>query len=145
MGSLFSDIGSGIESTYDYLKSSLDDGSTVPEYDPETGEPLNDAAKKAVADYEREYEGGTKADKVAEAAEAVGKVLGAKGPEVLAKGGTAPLPGVPAPLKGYAATKSPYAAPSYLSGSVDYNKMVGNLVAGLLKQRIRSPKISSLL
>lgn len=145
MGSLFSDIGSGIESTYDYLKSSLDDGSTVPEYDPETGEPLNDAAKKAVADYVREYEGGTTADKVAEAAESVGKVLGTKGPGALATGGTAPLPGVPAPLKGYAATKSPYAAPSYLAGSIDYNKMVGNLVASLLKQRTRSPKISSLL
>ena len=39
----------------------------------------------------------------------------------------------------------PYAAPSYLAGSVDYNKLVGQLVNTLLKGNIRPRRINPLL
>lgn len=80
------------------------------------------------------------------AAEAVGKALGANKQQVLAEGRMLGADRVSSTRpKDFGTKQSPYAAPSYLSGSIDYNKMVNNLVAGLLKQQIRRTNLRTLV
>jgi len=78
--------------------------------------------------------------------EARGKLQKIQGPEVLARGQMLGADRVSsAGVRGFGTQKSPYAAPSYLTGSVDYNKMVAKMMEGLLKQRIRKVDIRTLV
>lgn len=80
------------------------------------------------------------------AAGAVGKALGANKQQVLAEGRMLGADRVSSTRpKDFGVKQSPYAAPSYLAGSIDYNKMVNNLVAGLLKQQIRRTNLKTLV
>ena len=79
------------------------------------------------------------------AATAIGEI-GKYDPPSATKGSRVPdLPDIAAGRISRMAVESPYAAPSYLAGSVDYNKMVGQLVNTLLKGNIRPRRINPLL
>ena len=152
MGSLFNDIGMGREEVdpSDEIKRGMlygEDDDTELMGDWATGE------KGSLSGYTAEIDPSTgevkyfkdvkfDAKKALEGASKIGGLT----PKAL--GGTGRLPSVDMPsVSGgrYSPQQSPYAAPSYLQGSTDYNKQVGQLVQALLKGQIRGRSIKSLI
>lgn len=112
------------------------------EYDPETGEPINKAAVKAEAEYDKWAE--SQDYNILDAAEKLGSL--GKQPGALAQSGRLSSPSMSGGRRGsYSAMQSPYQTPTYLASSLDYNKMVNQLVTGLLKQNVRRTKLSTLV
>ena len=117
------------------------------EYDPDTGEPVNKSAvkmEKLYDEYVAKEDSKSKFD-YGKALEGASKI-GDFSPKAI--GGTGRQPGVNMPsVSGgrYVPQQSPYAAPSYLQGSTDYNKQVGQLVQALLRGQIRGRSIKSLI
>jgi hypothetical protein len=160
MSGVLSDIGTGIEDAFGSVSDGVDDlfESDKPygespdldsykrdaKYDPDTGEPLNEAAEKAEAEYDKFA---AKEDsKYEDVLKAASKLGGAGAPGVIAKSGR--LPGVNMPsVRGgrFTPQQSPYAAPSYLQGSQAYNSQVGKLVQTLLNSQIRGRSIRTLI
>ncbi len=160
LSGFFNDVGTGIEDAFGYVSDGasdlfesdkpygespeLDSYKRDAKYDPDTGEPLNKAAEKAEAEYDKFA---AKEDsKYKDVLQAASKLGGAGAPGVIAKSGR--LPGVNMPsLSGgrYSPQQSPYAAPSYLQGSQAYNSQVGKLVQTLLNSQIRGRSIKSLI
>ena len=167
MGDTFRSIGSSIEDAFspykpfgspvDPTKAEYDFDTGTPEniealrlaaeYDPDTGEPLNASAmrmEKLYDEYVAKEDSKSKFD-VGKALEGASKI-GDFSPKVIGK--TSRQPGVDMPsVSGgrYSPQQSPYAAPSYLQGSTDYNKQVGQLVQALLRGQIRGRSIKSLI
>jgi len=166
MGDIFRGMGSSIEDAFSPDKpfgSPVD--PTKAEYDFDTGTPENIEALRLDAEYDDEGRpvnaSAMKMEKLYDEFVAkedsksefdVGKALegaskiGGLTPKAL--GGTGRLPSVnmPSVSRGrYSPTESPYAAPSYLQGSRDYNKQVGQLVQALLRGQIRGRNIKSLI
>ena len=152
MGSLFNDIGMGrqeVDPSGEIKRGMLygeDDDTTLmgdwatgeegslsgytAELDPSTGEVKY--FKDIEFDAKKALEGASK--------------IGDFSPKVI--GGTSRQPGVNMPsVSGgrYSPQESPYAAPSYLQGSTEYNKQVGQLVQALLRGQIRGRSIKSLI
>jgi len=106
-----------------------------------------------LADYTAEYDPATGKTRyfkdidvadVAAAAEKLGSL--GKQPGALAQSGRLSSPSMSGGRRGsYSAMQSPYQTPTYLASSLDYNKMVAQLVTGLLKQNVRRTKLSTLV
>jgi hypothetical protein len=84
---------------------------------------------------------------LAKAATAIGKIGEYEPPSPVSGSRPPPLPSMGrGRVSGMTGERPyPYAAPSYLAGSVDYNKLVGQLVNTLLKGNIRPRRINPLL
>ncbi len=81
---------------------------------------------------------------VADIAEKLGSL--GKQPGAIAQSGRLPSPSIPGGRRGsFSETQSPYQTPTYLASSLDYNKMINQLVTGLLKQNVRRTKLSTLV
>lgn len=162
MSGVLSDIGTGIEDAFDSVSDGvgdlfesdkpygespdLDSYKRDAKYDPDTGEPLNEAAEKAEAEYDRFA---AKEDSIyKDVLQAASKLGGVGAPGVIGKTGR--LPGVDLPSGGGQRrlpmpNQYPYAAPSYLQGSQAYNSQVGKLVQTLLNSQIRGRSIRTLI
>ena len=152
MGGLFNDIGMGRKEVdpSDEIKRGMlygEDDDTELMGDWATGE------KGSLSGYTAEIDPSTgevkyfkdiefDAKKALEGASKIGDFS----PKVIGK--TSRQPGVDMPsVSGgrYSPQQSPYAAPSYLQGSTEYNKQVGQLVQALLRGQIRGRSIKSLI
>jgi hypothetical protein len=72
--------------------------------------------------------------------------IGDFSPKVIGKTSKQPDVNMPSVSGGrYSPQQSPYEAPSYLQGSTEYNKQVGQLVQALLRGQIRGRSIKSLI
>jgi hypothetical protein len=114
------------------------------EYDLETAEPINEAGVLA----EKEFDEWAMAQdsEMIKAIENLGKTLATPEIKPLAQSGRMSSPSLgQGSRKGFRRLESPYQTPTYLASSVDYNKAVNQLVAGLLKQNIRRTKLSTLV
>ena len=167
MGETFRSIGTGIEdafssykpfgSSVDPTKAEYDFDTGTPEniealrldaeYDPDTGEPVNESAvkmEKLYDEYVAKEDSKSKFD-YGKALEGASKI-GDFSPKVIGKTSSQPGVNMPSVSGGrYSPQQSPYEAPSYLQGSTDYNKQVGQLVQALLKGQIRGRSIKSLI
>jgi hypothetical protein len=114
------------------------------QYDPETAEPLNEAAVKAEKEFD-EWAMSQDSDTI-KAIENLGKKLATPEIKPLAQSGRMSSPSLrEGSRRGFRGFESPYQTPTYLASSVDYNKAVNQLVSGLLKQNIRRTKLSTLV
>jgi hypothetical protein len=152
MGTLF---GNSFGSSVDPSEAMYDPDTGAPEnltalrldaeYDPETGEPINQSAVQLEKLYDEFAE--RQDFDFGKAATAIGKIGDYEPPRPVP--GSRP-PSLPSMGRGRVSGMTgerpyPYAAPSYLAGSVDYNKLVGQLVNTLLKGNIRPRRINPLL
>jgi hypothetical protein len=124
-------------------------GEINPELEGDWGEETEGSLSGYSADYDPSTGETTyfKDVDLAKAATAIGKIEDYEPPRPVA--GSRP-PSLPSMGRGRVSGMTgerpyPYAAPSYLASSVDYNKLVGQLVNTLLKGNIRPRKINPLL
>ena len=152
MGGLFNDIGMGRKEVdpSDEIKRGMlygEDDDTELMGDWATGE------KGSLSGYTAEIDPSTgevkyfkdiefDAKKALEGASKIGDFS----PKVIGKTSKQPDVNMPSVSGGrYSPQQSPYAAPSYLQGSTEYNKQVGQLVQALLRGQIRGRSIKSLI
>jgi hypothetical protein len=152
MGGLFNDIGMGRKEVdpSDEIKRGMlygEDDDTELMGDWATGE------KGSLSGYTAEIDPSTgevkyfkdiefDAKKALEGASKIGDFS----PKVIGKTSKQPDVNMPSVSGGrYSPQESPYAAPSYLQGSTEYNKQVGQLVQALLRGQIRGRSIKSLI
>jgi hypothetical protein len=140
MGSIFGDSSSKPYGEQPPLESHRRDA----EYDVETGEPINEAGVQA----EKEFDEWALAQdsEIIKAIENLGSLSKKFDTPALAQSGRMSSPSLrQGSRRGFRGFESPYQTPTYLASSLDYNKAVNQLVAGLLKQNIRRTKLSTLV